>query len=388
MRNLTRLIVNSVSIFGAIIIFSSLYYLFQSGSTPYYKDIFILSLCFFILSPWSVRMTSGAAWRPAIMIVIISVVLVPPSISFLVALPGLIRITSKAHGSWRKYFLSFGHIGLGLMAGGAIYRMLNGGGALHFSAPLTFFFVVMGILGHFVINRLISFFIVADKAGRDFKKQFILMIKDLHWGYLNLYVISLLTIVAFAEIGYIGIFISILLLLGIYRSARYYTKMQQLQHTVYIDPLTNVENRTAWEAFIQQMGTSPKCGTIAMLDLDNFKLLNDTLGHAEGDKVLKITAAYIQNSLRHVDRIFRYGGDEFILYLPHDEDVLSEANKRIELLTTSLNALLKKNFSQLGVSMGSTFYNGEKHMFKEVIKHADQLMYEVKEKRKYGKKKA
>src|SRR4051812_24746239 len=136
MKLVTRTIVNFVSIFGALITLISFYNFLKPEASTYYIDILILSLCFFILSPWSVRMASGASWRPAVMLIIVSAILIPPSLSVLVALPGLIRITYKSNGNWRKYLLSFGHIGLGLVASGSIFYFLNSDTTIDFSTPL------------------------------------------------------------------------------------------------------------------------------------------------------------------------------------------------------------------------------------------------------------
>ncbi|WP_342042647.1 GGDEF domain-containing protein [Bacillus sp. OTU2372] len=386
MKLVTRAIVNFVSIFGAVITLTSLYNLLKPEASTYYIDIFILSLCFFILSPWSVRMASGASWRPAVMLIIVSAILVPPSLSFLVALPGLIRITYQSKDNWRKYLLTFGHIGLGLAAGGSIFYLFNSDGTIEFSTPLKMIPLLLGILVHFVVNRLISFFIVANKTGKDFKKQAISMLREIHWGYLNLYLTSLFTIIAFKEIGYLALPLSLFLLMGIFKSTIYYTKMQQLQNTVYIDALTQVENRASWEAFKQQMDVNPCTGTLSMIDLDNFKELNDTLGHSEGDKILKETASFIHHSLRNCDRIFRYGGDEFIVFMPHDNEAGFEFEGKMERLTSDLNEHFKHLQVSVSASIGCTLYSGN-DSFKASLLEADKQMYLAKAQRKLLDKK-
>ena len=381
MKLVTRTIVNFVSIFGAIITLISLYNFLKPEASTHYIDILILSLCFFILSPWSVRMASGASWRPAVMLIIVSAILIPPSVSFLVALPGLIRITYKSNGKWRKYLLSFGHIGLGLTASGSIFYFLNSDATIEFSTPLKVIPLLLGILVHFVVNRLVSFFIVADNTGNDFKKQSITMLREIHWGYLNLYLTSLFTVIAFKDIGYLALLLSLFLMMGIFKSTIYYTKMQQLQNTVYIDALTQVENRASWEAFKQQMDVNPYTGTLSMIDLDNFKELNDTQGHPEGDKILKETATFFHLSLRNCDRIFRYGGDEFIVFMPHDHNASIEVKRRIEGLTSELNEHFKILKVSVSASIGCVHYSGN-DSFKAALLEADKQMYQAKEQKK------
>ncbi|MEH7415694.1 GGDEF domain-containing protein [Neobacillus drentensis] len=381
MKLVTRTIVTFVTISGAIVTLISIYNLLKPEASTYYIDLFILSLCFFILSPWSVRMASGASWRPAVMLVIISAFLVPPALSFLVALPGLIRITYKSKDNWRKYLLTFGHIGLGLAAGGSVFYSLNLGGTIEFSTPLKIIPLLLGIFVHFVVNRLISFFIVADQTGINLKKQFITMFREIHWGYLNLYLTSLFTIIAFKELGYLALLLSLFLLMGIFKSTIYYTKLQQLQNTAYMDALTQVENRASYEAFKQQMEVNPYTGTVSMIDLDNFKVLNDTYGHPEGDKILKETASFFSRSLRNGDRIFRYGGDEFIIFMPHDNEKGFECKRRMERLTSDLNEHFKLLQVSVSASVGCALYSGD-DSFKAALLEADKQMYQAKAQRK------
>ena len=87
-----------------------------------------------------------------------------------------------------------------------------------------------------------------------------------------------------------------------------------------LDPLTKLHNRryldTYLENFLKQSHDEQKDLTIIMIDLDNFKSINDTYGHASGDEVLRQASERITSSIRHSDLCVRYGGDEFIIALP------------------------------------------------------------------------
>lgn len=84
----------------------------------------------------------------------------------------------------------------------------------------------------------------------------------------------------------------------------------------YLDVLTGAYNRRFYEEKIKHQ-TTP--AGIVMLDVDDFKIYNDTFGHDFGDRVLKMIVEHIKNSLRNQDKLIRYGGDEFIIYLPNIE---------------------------------------------------------------------
>ncbi len=87
------------------------------------------------------------------------------------------------------------------------------------------------------------------------------------------------------------------------------------------DGLTGLYNyRHFWEMLIHEVELSRRYGkplSLLFLDLDNFKVINDTLGHPQGDGVLKTLAAYLKGAVRHADVVCRYGGEEFVLLLPH-----------------------------------------------------------------------
>ena len=84
----------------------------------------------------------------------------------------------------------------------------------------------------------------------------------------------------------------------------------------YLDVLTGAYNRRFYEEKIKHQ-TTP--AGIVMLDVDDFKIYNDTFSHDFGDRVLKMIVEHIKNSLRNQDKLIRYGGDEFIIYLPNIE---------------------------------------------------------------------
>jgi len=120
---------------------------------------------------------------------------------------------------------------------------------------------------------------------------------------------------------------------------------------------------------------------IIFLDLDNFKLLNDTRGHSVGDDALKAVANALSNSLRSTDKIARLGGDEFAILLPElKEENLRDALKKLE---TSL-AFALVNFSPVTVSVGVGFFKSGYSDFEEMLRMADALMYEIKKSGKRG----
>ena len=124
-------------------------------------------------------------------------------------------------------------------------------------------------------------------------------------------------------------------------------KTERLDHLAYYDALTGLANRALLHDRINQaIAGAARRGSevaVAFIDLDNFKLVNDSLGHNVGDELLKIIAARLPPCLRETDTVARLGGDEFVLVLPHERrpDATSASQKtsdarRTELIIMSL----------------------------------------------------
>src|SRR5665648_15448 len=125
---------------------------------------------------------------------------------------------------------------------------------------------------------------------------------------------------------------------------------------------------------------------LAFLDVDNFKPINDTFGHGEGDQVLKETVNLFKSTLREVDIICRMGGDEFLLIFP--DNSLKEApliKERLDRDLFKLNQSLKKPY-KIDLSIGLSEYNPATPLtMDELIRIADQKMYEEKNNKKQKK---
>lgn len=99
---------------------------------------------------------------------------------------------------------------------------------------------------------------------------------------------------------------------GMYLISQMRQMQEQLAHLAQTDMLTGLNNR---RAFLQQ-ASDRVTGCVVLLDIDHFKLVNDTYGHDFGDKVLEAVAAFLKTHSRKDDILARFGGEEFVLYLP------------------------------------------------------------------------
>ena len=92
--------------------------------------------------------------------------------------------------------------------------------------------------------------------------------------------------------------------------------LSQAQRQATVDPLTGLLNRRTLEDRVRTLALSGTVYSVAMLDLDNFKILNDTRGHEVGDQALKTFAQVLRDNLRSQDILARYGGEEFVVIFP------------------------------------------------------------------------
>ena len=142
---------------------------------------------------------------------------------------------------------------------------------------------------------------------------------------------------------------------------------------LYRDALTGAYNRRFYEDEIR--GMKERAG-VAVIDLDDFKLYNDTYGHHAGDMVLETVADIILNFIRKSDMLIRYGGDEFLLILP---GIRPDAfSSKLQLIQERIYAASVPGYHhlQISVSIGGVMFDGGD--ISEALSRADTLMYQAK----------
>lgn len=150
-------------------------------------------------------------------------------------------------------------------------------------------------------------------------------------------------------------------------------KLSVYNDKLYRDALTGAYNRRYYEDEIKM--TTGKTG-VAILDLDDFKLYNDTHGHHAGDMALITVVEVIRQFIRKTDKLIRYGGDEFLLLFPEmDREGLA---RKLNKIKTKIAATSVPGYErmQLSVSIGGVITTGE--IIEEAVRRADKLMYLAK----------
>lgn len=143
------------------------------------------------------------------------------------------------------------------------------------------------------------------------------------------------------------------------------------------DPLTNVYNRRTFEReVILHMAEKGSCGALIVVDLDNFKQINDAHGHLEGDRALKRLTEILVSVFRRKDLIGRLGGDEFLIFL-RDMNRRDILDRRMEAL---FEALRQSGPVQISCSAGiALLEQGEKFSYEECFEKADAALYRSKQ---------
>lgn len=157
----------------------------------------------------------------------------------------------------------------------------------------------------------------------------------------------------------------------------------QIQHLAHHDALTGLPNRTLFnerlsQALERDLYTGRLIGVLC-LDLDNFKNINDALGHAFGDKLLRALGKRLRGELREHDTLARLGGDEFAIVLTALEDYEaagSTAKRLIEALTTPFS--VEGHSLSVGVSIGISMAPDDHESAQQLLGYADMALYEAK----------
>jgi len=164
---------------------------------------------------------------------------------------------------------------------------------------------------------------------------------------------------------------------------------EEMEKLAYFDTLTGSCNRGYGLALLDRQlklaRRKKQKILLAYTDIDDFKNINDTFGHGEGDQVLKEAAKLLKSTLRDIDIVCRVGGDEFLLIFPDSSlNDLSIIRERISKSLTQLNHTLKKSY-KINLSLGVSEYDPDNpQSMDELIRIADNSMYEEKNKMKEG----
>ncbi len=178
------------------------------------------------------------------------------------------------------------------------------------------------------------------------------------------------------------IFVAILVAINVITRARYVKESKELQDKAETDLLTDLLNKIATEKKIREYlegEGKDKRAIMFVLDIDNFKKINDTMGHAFGDEVLSTLGRRIKSEFRINDIVGRTGGDEFVVFLKDmkDEDTMKREAERVATFFKNFKVGEYVKYSATA-SIGASIYPTNARDFETLYKAADQALYKAK----------
>ncbi len=229
------------------------------------------------------------------------------------------------------------------------------------------------------LKKITKDFIILQSTA---KKEDILKISETLWKETNNLINIALkyhkykfekAIKTFNTIIYLTVAFLLLIIIFVYKKIK-----KGLEIETITDKLTGLYNRLyfneIYNYFIEKYTRDKKSFSMLIIDIDNFKKINDTYGHTTGDEVLSQIGKIIKETVRKTDFAFRYGGEEFVVIFPETE--LDEAYKVAERILTNVPQKIKVNLEPVTISGGIGEYKGENP--KEFFEKIDEGLYLAK----------
>ncbi len=276
------------------------------------------------------------------------------------------------------------HLVVSILSGFAALQVLAViAGSQVASLLLSFFFIFVFSLGMVLLGALSLY--VGNKSAKYF-----LLASVTHATAASITAMVVWGIVPYSTLAYRAIDIGMMLdaiLLAMALADQFRINREekiQAEKLALIDPLTEINNRRAFYEFVNPIwSTGLRHGhdmAIILLDIDCFKRVNDTFGHKQGDKVLTTIATIMREEKRAGDILARWGGEEFILFLP--ETSLDEAlaiAERLRQKIMNLEMQIEGKPIPLTVSLGVAHMDRPDTSLDELISTADKQLYQAKE---------
>ena len=176
---------------------------------------------------------------------------------------------------------------------------------------------------------------------------------------------------------YLSISFSVIMMVFKYNEAIQKIKIEEQRDR---DDLTGLLNKAAIEREVCKCLKEKEKGYLLIVDIDNFKHINDQYGHLVGDAVLSAYAKSFEKVFSESSLIGRFGGDEFVLFVKKEnfDDVLQLFEKEKKELKTMINIPIHDGM-HFTLSAGAAFYNGDDNDYRNLLEVADRALYEVKQ---------
>lgn len=164
------------------------------------------------------------------------------------------------------------------------------------------------------------------------------------------------------------------------KSEKIIQKLEEVKYAAEKDSLTNLLNRNAFKKYVEKaMLQKPGQGTMLIFDLDNFKQINDTLGHPEGDRVLRMISCCLNCEFRENEIVARLGGDEFVVFINYNVPI-EVLDSKLESVLNHIRRRLSKYYKEYNVStsIGVAYVDNKIYDYQDLYRCSDTALYIAK----------
>lgn len=235
--------------------------------------------------------------------------------------------------------------------------------------------IILAILAFYFSNTILVTLIISFYEGKFL--NYISLIKRNHKILFFSIIITPMLIYNYYDRGLIGLILTITIIYSMQNSIILHRKWIEQEKELFNDGLTEAYNYKYFQSIIDKKLKMKEKFTLIMIDLDDFKEINDTYGHLAGDLVLKSFVHILKELINKDDALFRYGGDEFCVIL----NSYNNSNSIIERISSSIESFRIRYENQditVKSSIGFYSYDGGDITKEELVKRADKAMYRTK----------
>jgi len=348
-------------------------------------EIVFLTLLNLAFSFFQVTLPSGMSISLSFPITMGIFLLFGPVPAIITLIPGLLIHSLRRGTPWRIPF-NIGQASLSLILASSVFRLY---GAFPSQLNLQDHFLLMvGVLFLFDIfsNALVCGALALQGRGNYFKLFFSSLISDVIKIIPVYYTIGIIFTLVYQQEGIPGGILVSLPLVSVFFILRDQQIIKESQEEAYSDPLTGLFNRRYTENWfsenLDEFIEEDRDLSLLLLDIDNFKFVNDNYGHQMGDGVLELIAREMEISVRDSDIISRHGGEEFMVILPDTPpEIAYQVGERIRENIACKDFEINNTTINLTVSLGMSSLRNQEQDQKnkeELIRQADNAAYLAK----------
>lgn len=328
-----------------------------------------MSLAYLLLAVQAAPLTGGTYLNPASPMGLVVTAVLSPAQAVLVPLIGVAVASRRLGRSWLDTASNLSAYAAAYAAAAAFYFSFAKPGM----TPLESWRSLAALVGAFVLGELINVLIVAPRVALAGDLPILPTVRnsvvhDRSWGHHTLHLLALFVIDAYDRGTIAAVPVAVVFLTGINGSIRFFLERDRLKRAAAYDALTGAYNRGEWHQACVSWATEP--ALVMLIDVDGLKRVNDTYGHLMGDQALKDLCQTLIEAVGKRGRVYRYGGDEFIVRAGHHS---RQAEFDVEAALHGFRLRWKEK--GCSVSAGSAFVGVDAPNLVETLRVADEDMY-------------